>query len=88
MKSLITLWKLDPLYPNPFSPVHRALKFSHVLGTTSALRVISIRPAGDPPMVMSKKQTGLAMVTMRTFLARNLIWISYQQRQVIYIRLV
>jgi hypothetical protein len=28
---------------------------------TSARRVISMRPAGSPPMVMSKKQTGLAI---------------------------
>lgn len=28
MKDGITLWKVDPLYPKPFSPVHRALKFS------------------------------------------------------------
>jgi len=34
-----------------------------VLGVTSARRVISMRPAGSPPMVMSKKQTGLAMVS-------------------------
>ena len=33
-----------------------------VLGVTSARRVISMRPAGSPPMVMSKKHTGLAMV--------------------------
>ena len=37
MKLGMTLWKVDPLYPNPFSPVHRARKFSAVLGTTSAL---------------------------------------------------
>lgn len=24
----ITLWKMEPLYPNPCSPVHRARKFS------------------------------------------------------------
>jgi hypothetical protein len=30
---------------------------------TSARRVISMRPAGSPPMVMSKKHTGLAMVS-------------------------
>ena len=28
MKDGITLWNVDPLYPKPFSPVHRALKFS------------------------------------------------------------
>ena len=35
------------------------LKFSAVLGTTSALRVNSIRPAGLPPMAISKYTTGL-----------------------------
>eukprot|EP00967_Tisochrysis_lutea_P044909 scaffold54490_cov33-Tisochrysis_lutea.AAC.2 len=34
---------------------------SAVLGTTSARSVISIRPAGWPPIVMSKKTTGLLM---------------------------
>jgi hypothetical protein len=38
------------------------LKFSHVRGHTSALRVISILPAGRPPMAMSKNTTGLDMV--------------------------
>ena len=28
-------WNPHPLYPNPFSPVQRALKFSAVLGTMS-----------------------------------------------------
>lgn len=32
MKDGITLWNVDPLYPKPFSPVHRALKFSGVAG--------------------------------------------------------
>lgn len=31
--NLITRWKLDPSYPNPFSPVAKALKFSAVSGT-------------------------------------------------------
>jgi len=35
---------------------------SAVLGTTSARSVISMRPAGAPPMVMSKKTTGVPMV--------------------------
>ena len=41
MKLGIILWKIDPLkakgfpdFPTPFSPVHKALKFSEVLGTT------------------------------------------------------
>ena len=33
MKLVITRWKLEPLKPKPFSPVHRARKFSAVLGT-------------------------------------------------------
>ena len=36
MKLGMTLWKAEPLKPKPFSPVHRARKFSAVLGTMSA----------------------------------------------------
>jgi hypothetical protein len=36
MKLGMTRWKEEPLKPNPFSPVHRARKFSAVFGTTSA----------------------------------------------------
>ena len=61
----MTRWKLEPLKwsglpegPVPFSPVHSARKFSAVLGTTSARSVISMRPAGWPPIVMSKYTTG------------------------------
>lgn len=35
------------------------LKFSAVRGQTSARRVISMRPAGRPPIATSKKTTGL-----------------------------
>ena len=52
-------WKLDPAYPNPFSPVHKARKFSAVFGTTSARSSITIRPQGFPPMDMSKYTFGL-----------------------------
>jgi len=31
----MTRWKMEPLKPKPFSPVHKALKFSAVFGTTS-----------------------------------------------------
>ena len=64
MKSGITRWKLVPLkcrglplLPAPFSPVQRQRKFSAVRGTTSARRVISIRPVGRPPILMSKNTT-------------------------------
>ena len=43
------------------------LKFSTVRGTTSLRRVISILPAGWPPMAMSKNTTGLDMVKTRGF---------------------
>merc|ERR1711928_154035 len=46
MKLGITLWKVDPLYPYPFSPVHRERKFSAVFGTTSLLNSMTIRPRG------------------------------------------
>ena len=35
---------------------------SAVFGTTSARRVISMRPAGTPPMLMSKITTGFSPV--------------------------
>lgn len=35
MKLGITRWKVELLYPYPFSPVHKARKFSQVLGVTS-----------------------------------------------------
>ena len=47
-----------PERPWPRSPVQSARKFSAVLGTTSARSVISMRPAGEPPIVMSKKTCG------------------------------
>ena len=40
----------------------RGRTFSAVIGTTSARSVISMRPAGWPPMVMSKKTTGFDMI--------------------------
>lgn len=46
--------------PIPLSPVHKHRKFSAVFGTTSARNSISIRPLEEPPMVMSKKTTGLS----------------------------
>ena len=49
-----------PLAPIPFSPVQRHRKFSAVIGTTSALKVISRRPAAAPPMEMSKYTTRLS----------------------------
>ena len=36
------------------SPVHNARKFSAVFGTTSPRSSMTMRPAGFPPMVMSK----------------------------------
>ena len=37
--------------------LHNTLKFSHVLGQTSENNVISILPAGRPPIATSKKTT-------------------------------
>ena len=48
--------------PTPFSPVHKHLKFSAVFGTMSARNSISIRPLDEPPIVMSKKTTGLSAI--------------------------
>ena len=44
-----------------FSPVHSALKFSAVLGTTSLLNSITIFPIGEPPAVISKNTLGQDM---------------------------
>jgi hypothetical protein len=49
-----------------FGSITWYLKFSHVRGHTSALRVISILPAGRPPMAMSKNTTGLDMINWLT----------------------
>ena len=42
------------------SPVHNCLKFSAVLGTTSAKSSTLTLPAGKPPIEISKKTTGLS----------------------------
>merc|ERR1719444_510085 len=54
LKLGMTLWNVEALKPNPFSPVHRARKFSAVLGTTSVLSCMTILPTGAPSAVMSK----------------------------------
>ena len=51
----IRTWNVDPLYPNPASPVQSCRKFSAVLGTTSPYKPIVIRPAGAPPISISIK---------------------------------
>ena len=48
-------WKVDPLYPNPASPVQSCRKFSAVLGTASPYKPIVIRPSGAPPISISIK---------------------------------
>merc|ERR1719221_2209248 len=65
MNSVITRWNALPLkcnglplLPVPFSPVQRQRKFSAVLGATSALSSITMRPDAAPPIVMSKKTFG------------------------------
>ena len=44
-----------PILPSPFSPVHSALKFSHVLGVTLPYSPKTTRPRASPPAEMSKK---------------------------------
>jgi len=65
MKSEIILWNLVPLkckaLPDlvlPFSPVHKHLKFSAVLGALSAYNSIVIRPNACPLMEISKNTRG------------------------------
>ena len=74
----MTRWKLEPLKcsifperPWPFSPVQRHLKFSAVRGTTSARSSISMRPLGEPPMVMSKKTTGFSLILFYMWVERR-----------------
>mmetsp|Transcript_510 Transcript_510/g.1637 ORF Transcript_510/g.1637 Transcript_510/m.1637 type:complete len:215 (-) Transcript_510:442-1086(-) len=61
MKPGITRWNGEPLYPNPFSIVHSARKFSAVLGVTSPRISMTIFPAASPPMSMSKKHLNLSL---------------------------
>lgn len=63
-------WKVEPLQcsgfplrPVPFSPLQRARKFSAVRGVMSAQSSITIRPAGDPPIAMSKNTLGFDIVS-------------------------
>ena len=51
-------WNLLSLYPIPFSPVHKARKFSTVLGTTSPYKSKVIRPAFSEPICTSKYTEG------------------------------
>lgn len=57
--------KFFPDRPINFSPVHKHRKFSAVLGTTSALNSISIRPFGLPPIVISKNTTGFSLLIVK-----------------------
>jgi len=66
MKSGSTRWNLlpqnqrgMPSWPNPFSPVHKQRKFSHVRGQSGAKSSISMRPTLFPAMLMSSQTCGL-----------------------------
>ena len=54
MKSGMTRWKAEPLNPKPGSPVHSWRKFSAVLGTSSANKPMTMRPASLSPILISK----------------------------------
>lgn len=58
-KSVTILWKREFLKPNPFSPVHRALKFSAVRGTIFANSSMVMCPKGSSLAETSKYTTGL-----------------------------
>ena len=47
---------------HPKNTVRCKVRLAALQGLTSARRVISMRPAAAPPMVMSKKTTGLDIV--------------------------
>lgn len=49
-------------FPTQQTEIFSYLKFSAVFGTTSARRVISMRPNGFPSAVISKKTTGLVIL--------------------------
>ena len=66
--------KEKKLHTNQNLPVHRALKFSAVLGTTSARNSITTRPAGLPLMVISKYTLGLDLCISRLDLEKNEWW--------------
>ena len=78
IKSVMTRWKDDPLYPNPFSPVQSALKFSAVLGTTSERSSMTMRPSAAPSAVMSKYTLGkdLQMSRIHFMEWRDSMWAS------------
>ena len=64
MNSLMTRWNGVFKYPagcepRVNSPVHIRRKFSAVFGVSSENSSILMRPEGTPPIVMSKKTTGL-----------------------------
>lgn len=59
IKSGTILWKTELWKPKPFSPVHRALKFSDVFGTIWEKSSIVIRPNGSSSTAMVKYTTGL-----------------------------
>lgn len=58
-KSVTILWNLEFLNPNPFSPVHRALKFSAVRGTIFENSSMVMCPKGSSSAETSKYTTGL-----------------------------
>ena len=73
INSLMTLWKMEPLYDNgtsglvlaiPASPSHNFKKFSAVLGTMSLYNSKTMRPCGLPPMEISKKAFGLVIFVL------------------------
>ena len=49
------LWKADPWYPKPYSPVHSARKFSAVFGTTS-LKSLKTTLAGVPKVTHGQSE--------------------------------
>jgi hypothetical protein len=73
-----TYWKLDPAYPNPLSPVHRARKFSAVFGTISARNSITIRPASVSFIWISKYTFGLPLRVADNNIRKEREWFEIQ----------
>merc|ERR1711991_743677 len=68
---------MGPPAPKPFSPVHSALKFSHVLGTTSSKSLIISLPIAFPSTDISMKtllflsEGGQNIFSLSTFVAAS-----------------
>ena len=71
MNPFLTLWKMLPAYPNPFSPVDSCTKFFTVTGTVCPNKPNSILPTASPPIATSKYTMSVTTVSPAVSLAWN-----------------